>query len=43
MPVRRETELHGRAEQLELLRGAWDRARQGDGNFVLLEGEAGIG
>ena len=32
--VRRETELHGRAEDLVALREAWARARQGSGNTV---------
>jgi serine/threonine protein kinase len=41
--VRRETGLHGREDDLRALHEAWARARSGDGNTVLLEGEAGIG
>jgi len=41
--VSRETKLHGRAGDLQVLREAWDRAKAGDGNTVFLEGEAGIG
>jgi len=41
--VRRETGLHGRARELEILRTAWERARGGEGNTLLVEGEAGIG
>ncbi len=33
----------GRAEDLELLRRRWDRAREGHGQVVLIVGEAGIG
>jgi tetratricopeptide (TPR) repeat protein/tRNA A-37 threonylcarbamoyl transferase component Bud32 len=43
VPVRRETELYGRESELTILRGAWARARRGEGNIILLEGEAGIG
>jgi len=43
VPVRRETKLHGRETELELLRDAWTRARDGQGNTLLLQGEAGIG
>jgi len=43
IPVRRETKLHGRETDLALLHEAWDRAQRGEGNSVLLEGEAGIG
>ncbi len=43
VPVRRETALHGRDEDLALLRRAWDGAAGGDGRTVLVEGEAGIG
>jgi tetratricopeptide (TPR) repeat protein len=41
--VSRETKLHGRGADLEALQEAWGQARNGDGNTVLLEGEAGIG
>jgi predicted ATPase/predicted Ser/Thr protein kinase len=41
--VNRETKLHGRDANLQVLDEAWDRARTGDGNTVFLEGEAGIG
>ncbi|MHC5052933.1 MAG: serine/threonine protein kinase, partial [Planctomycetota bacterium] len=41
--VRRETELHGRDGDLKTLSEAWTRARNGEGNTVFIEGEAGIG
>jgi len=41
--VRRETGLHGRESELALLAEAWEKAKQGDGHALLLEGEAGIG
>ncbi len=37
------TPLVGREDELELLLGRWRRARAGDGQIVLLSGEAGIG
>ena len=37
------TSLVGRAEELDLLAGRWDRARQGEGQLVLIVGEPGIG
>ena len=37
------TELVGREEELELLMRRWSRAKSGDGQVVLLSGEAGIG
>jgi class 3 adenylate cyclase/tetratricopeptide (TPR) repeat protein len=37
------TELVGREEELELLLRRWSRARSGEGQVVLLSGEAGIG
>ncbi len=43
IPVRRETQLHGRVEALASLGEAWKAARGGRGAMVLLEGEAGIG
>jgi tetratricopeptide (TPR) repeat protein len=43
VPVRRETELYGRETELLVLREAWNRAQQGQGNTILLKGEAGIG
>ncbi|MHC4225077.1 MAG: ATP-binding protein, partial [Planctomycetota bacterium] len=41
--VPRETDLHGRAGDLDLLQKAWTRAKEGDGNTVWIDGEAGIG
>ncbi|MHC4551069.1 MAG: serine/threonine-protein kinase [Planctomycetota bacterium] len=41
--VRRETELHGRDGDLKTLSEAWEKARNGEGNTVFIEGEAGIG
>lgn len=40
---RRLTPLVGREGELDLLLGRWQRARAGDGQVVLLSGEAGIG
>ena len=37
------TSLVGRDEELDLLAGRWDRARQGEGQLVLIVGEPGIG
>ena len=37
------TELIGREEELELLLRRWSRAKSGEGQVVLLSGEAGIG
>ena len=37
------TELVGREEELELLLRRWSKAKSGDGQVVLLSGEAGIG
>jgi class 3 adenylate cyclase/tetratricopeptide (TPR) repeat protein len=37
------TELVGREEQLELLLRRWSKAKTGEGQVVLLSGEAGIG
>jgi class 3 adenylate cyclase len=37
------TEFTGRAHEIDLLRGRWDQARHGEGQVVLLSGEAGIG
>ena len=37
------TELVGREEELELLLRRWSRAKAGEGQVVLLSGEAGIG
>jgi class 3 adenylate cyclase len=37
------TSLVGRDEELDLLAGRWDRARQGEGQLVLIAGEPGIG
>jgi serine/threonine protein kinase/tetratricopeptide (TPR) repeat protein len=41
--VPRETSLHGRDEELTKLRAAWEKAKAGEGQVVLVEGEAGIG
>ncbi|MHC4451846.1 MAG: ATP-binding protein [Planctomycetota bacterium] len=41
--VRRETTLHGRETELAALDEAWTRAKEGDGNVLLIEGEAGLG
>ena len=35
--------LTGRAHELDLLKARWDQTLQGDGQFVLLSGEAGMG
>ena len=37
------TELVGREEELEMLLRRWSKARSGEGQVVLLSGEAGIG
>ena len=37
------TPLVGREEELDLLSRRWDRARQGDGQLVLIVGEPGLG
>ena len=37
------TDLIGREEEVELLMRRWSRAKQGEGQVVLLSGEAGIG
>ena len=37
------TALVGREEEIELLMRRWARAKSGDGQVVLLSGEAGIG
>jgi predicted ATPase len=37
------TELVGREEELELLLRRWSKAKAGEGQVVLLSGEAGIG
>ena len=41
--TRRVTALVGREEELELLLPRWSRAKTGEGQVVLLSGEAGIG
>ncbi len=43
IPVRRETGLHGRAEEIDLLSQAWAEAAESRGSMLLIEGEAGIG
>ena len=37
------TELVGREEELDLLLRRWSKAKTGEGQVVLLSGEAGIG
>ncbi len=41
--IPRETALYGRDAELATLRALYDRAKAGDGQVVLVEGEAGIG
>ncbi|MHC4937326.1 MAG: serine/threonine-protein kinase, partial [Planctomycetota bacterium] len=41
--VPRETALYGRDTELEALRRGWEHTRAGNGQVVLIEGEAGIG
>ncbi len=41
--VPRETRIHGRDDELTALRQLFDRVEQGDGQVVLVEGEAGVG
>jgi serine/threonine protein kinase/tetratricopeptide (TPR) repeat protein len=41
--IPRETALHGRETEIARLREAFAKARSGDGQVVLVEGEAGIG
>jgi len=41
--VRRETGIHGREKEMAVLAEAWQKAKEGEGNIVLLEGEAGLG
>jgi serine/threonine protein kinase/tetratricopeptide (TPR) repeat protein len=43
VPVSRPTALHGRSDELALLRSAWERTQGGGGGVVLIEGEAGLG
>ncbi|MHC4862282.1 MAG: ATP-binding protein, partial [Planctomycetota bacterium] len=43
IPVRRETRLYGREEELTTLREAWEKAVEGRGSTLFLEGETGIG
>ena len=43
IPCERLTELVGREEELELLVRRWSKAKSGEGQAVLLSGEAGIG
>src|SRR5262249_43158010 len=43
MHAGRLTALIGRDEELELLLRRWERAKTGEGQVVLLSGEAGIG
>src|SRR4029079_10442080 len=40
---RRLTPLVGRDEEIAMLMRRWERARQGDGQLVLIVGEPGIG
>jgi len=41
--IPRETAVYGREDELEKLRTLFDTAKAGDGNVLLVEGEAGIG
>ncbi len=41
--IPRETAVYGREAEIATLRGLYDQAKSGDGQVVLLEGEAGIG
>lgn len=41
--VIREARLHGRSRELRVLHAAWELAREGSGQAVLLEGVAGVG
>lgn len=43
IPLSRPTALHGRERDLQRLRAVFEQVRQGDGQVILLEGEAGIG
>ncbi|MHC4940192.1 MAG: protein kinase domain-containing protein [Planctomycetota bacterium] len=43
LQVNRETRLHGRDDALRALQNARDRAFDGEGNTIFIEGEAGIG
>jgi predicted ATPase len=43
LPATGLTELVGREKELELLLRRWSKAKNGDGQVVLLSGEAGIG
>ena len=43
IPVRRETGLHGREEEIALMTRAWEEAAEGQGSVLMIEGEAGIG
>jgi len=43
IPVPRETAIHAREGDLQTLRDAWEKAKQGEGSTILFEGEAGIG
>ncbi len=41
--IPRETAVYGREDEIARLRVAYERAKSGDGNVVLIEGEAGVG
>ena len=41
--IPRETAVYGRESELATLRGLYEQARSGDGQVVVIEGEAGIG
>jgi tetratricopeptide (TPR) repeat protein len=41
--IPRETEVYGRENELAKLRALYEKAKAGDGQVVLIEGEAGIG
>ena len=41
--IPRETALYGRDDDLAKLQGLYEKAKAGDGQVLLIEGEAGIG
>jgi len=43
IPMSRDTELFGRDSEIAALRDVWEKVRAGEGQMVVVEGEAGIG